>query len=76
VANSDASGRAQTLLTTNRTTTVSATAGVRVDDGWYDSDDDRAQTGKVTVTVNTTAVHHHRRRFACGTAGRQTSPFR
>jgi chitodextrinase len=52
VVNTDANGRASTTLTTNRTTTVSATAGVGTATGTPPTGG--AQTGKVTVTVNTT----------------------
>jgi hypothetical protein len=50
--NTDVSGRAQTLLTTNRTTTVSATAGFV---GASGTTGPSVLVAKVTVTVNTTA---------------------
>jgi hypothetical protein len=54
VAVTDASGRAQVTLSTNRTTTVSATAGIGAATGTPPTGG--TQTGKVTVTVNTTAT--------------------
>jgi PKD repeat protein len=51
VVNTDANGRAQTALTTNRTTTVSATAGIATTSGTTTT---AAQVSRVTVVVNTT----------------------
>jgi PKD repeat protein len=53
VVNTDVNGKAQTALTTNRTTTVSATAGVATTSGTTTT---AAQVGRATVTVNTTAT--------------------
>jgi PKD repeat protein len=52
IVNSEANGRAQTTLTTSRTTTVTATAGIATTNGTTTT---AAQTGRVTVTVNTTS---------------------
>jgi PKD repeat protein len=52
VVNTDATGKAVTTLTTSRTTTVSATAGVGTATGTPPTGG--AQTGRVTITVNTT----------------------
>jgi PKD repeat protein len=59
VVNTDANGRAQTTLTTNRTTTVMATAGVGAAAGTPTTGTPTtgttggAQTARVTITVNT-----------------------
>jgi hypothetical protein len=61
VVNTDANGRAQTTLTTNRTTTVTATAGVGAATGTPTTGTPTTgtptaggvQTARVTVTVNT-----------------------
>ena len=57
VVTTDANGRATTQLTTNRTTTVAATAGVAIAGGGTGgAGGTTAQTAKVTVNVNATAT--------------------
>src|SRR5262249_31932873 len=51
VVNTDQNGRAQTTLTTNRTTTVSATAGFSTTSGTTTT---TAPIARVTITANTT----------------------
>jgi adhesin/invasin len=55
VVTTDANGRATTQLTTNRTTTVAATAGVATTSGGTTPTTTGAQTAKVTINVNSTA---------------------
>jgi PKD domain-containing protein len=56
IVNSDANGRASTLLTTSRTTIVVATAGVATTSGTGGTATaTSAQTARVTVNVNSTA---------------------
>jgi hypothetical protein len=58
VVTSDANGRATTQLTTNRTTTVAATAGIATTSGGTGGTGTTttAQTAKVTINVNSTAT--------------------